>query len=75
MKPFEQMANEDPEISHMMAYRRVRQFVRFMDRLHRDKARKNFIVAVNNGGIANVGLYRAPRIEQCADWEECADTK
>lgn len=75
MRSFEQIANDDPEISHMMHYRRIRQFVRMCDKLHRAKSKQALIVAFNEGGISNVGNYSPSRIKPCAEWDECADQK
>lgn len=75
VRSFEQMANEDPEISHMMAYRQVRRFVRMCDKMHRANARKQVIVAFNGGGIASVLRFHDHTVEPMKEWTESDDKK
>lgn len=75
MRSFEQMANDDPEISHMMAYRQVRRFVRMMDVLRRCNTRKRIVIDFNVGSIGQVTEQELPRVKPCKEWEDCAEKK
>lgn len=69
MKSFEAMANEDPEISHMMAYRRVRQIVRLLDVFHRSKTKRTLKLQINDGGVASLTAVNPEKLEPCSEWE------
>lgn len=67
---FERMANEDPEISHLMRYRHVRAFVKMLDEFHQTKAQLSINVQLNFGGIASVCVVIPEKKLPCPEWQD-----